>query len=162
MSVSSATICDCAAWDRTINFSDRAPNNPYSLLYRAYTKKLGLAPVAGDYDADRDANSIDYAIWRGMFGQTGFGRAADGSVNQAVDAADYVLWRKNNNTAITLPNDATPGTDQSDYTVWRAHFGQSGGSGAGANTNAAVPEPAAAIMLMVAVAVACLLRRLAA
>ena len=73
---------------------DLAPNNPYSLLYRAYTKNLGLAPVAGDYDADRDVDTVDYAIWRSMFGQTGFGRAADGNGNQAVDAGDYVIWRK--------------------------------------------------------------------
>ena len=34
----------------------------------------------------------------------------DYNQNGVVDAADYVLWRKNNNTAITLPNDSTPGT----------------------------------------------------
>jgi hypothetical protein len=73
---------------------DVAPTNPYSLLYRAYTKSLGLALVPGDFDADRDADATDYALWQSMFGQTGFGRAADGSGNQAVDAADYVLWRK--------------------------------------------------------------------
>jgi len=64
------------------------------LLYRAYTAKLGLSVVAGDYDADRDADGTDYALWRSMFGQTGFGRAADGTGNQSVDAGDYVLWRK--------------------------------------------------------------------
>lgn len=73
---------------------DVAPTNPYSLLYRAYLKNQGLALVPGDFDADRDADATDYALWESMFGQTGFGRAADGSGNQAVDAADYVLWRK--------------------------------------------------------------------
>jgi hypothetical protein len=73
---------------------DLPVNNPYSLLYRAYTANQGLSVVPGDYDADRDADAADYAIWRGIFGQTGFGRAADGNGNQAVDAADYVLWRK--------------------------------------------------------------------
>jgi hypothetical protein len=44
-----------------------------------------------------------------------------------VDAADYVAWRKNNNTAVTLPNDSTPGTSPADYDVWRAHFGHAAG-----------------------------------
>jgi hypothetical protein len=56
----------------------------------------------------------------------------DYNLNGVVDAADYVLWRKNNNTATTLPNDATPGTSPADYDVWRAQFGQSLGSGTGA------------------------------
>lgn len=73
---------------------DVSPTNPYSLLYRALTKNLGLELVPGDYDADRDVDAADYAIWRGSFGQKGFGRAADGTADQAVDAADYVLWRK--------------------------------------------------------------------
>jgi hypothetical protein len=75
--------------------------------------------------------------------------------NGVVDAADYVLWRKNNNTAVTLPNDSTPGTDPSDYAVWRAHFGQTAGSGSGsgatgsASASAGVPEPATAMILIV-------------
>ena len=74
------------------------------------------------------------------------GLPGDYNNNSVVDAADYVLWRKSNNTAITLLNDSTPGTDQSDYTVWRAHFGQTGGSGPGSNANAAVPEPTTIIL----------------
>jgi hypothetical protein len=82
--------------------------------------------------------------------------------NGAVDAADYVLWRKYNNTATTLPNDSTPGTDSSDYNVWRSHFGQTAGSGTGAIANAAVPEPAMSVLLMFAAAGWCLRRRRAA
>jgi hypothetical protein len=93
---------------------DLSPNNPYSLLYRAYTRNVGLTPVQGDFDADRDADNLDYTLWRSSFGQTGFGRAADGTGNQAVDAADFILWRKN----------AT-------------------GAGSGAASNMVVPEPSA-------------------
>ena len=85
--------------------------------------------------------------------------AGDYNANGTVDAADYVLWRKNNNTAVTLPNDATPGTSPADYTVWRSHFGQPPGSGSGASANAAVPEPATFLLLMFGVAGWCLRRR---
>ena len=45
-----------------------------------------------------------------------------------VDAADYVVWRKNDGT-------------QPGYDTWRAHFGNPG-SGDGSLTNGTVPEPA--------------------
>ncbi len=86
----------------------------------------------------------------------------DYNVNGAVDAADYVLWRKNNNTAVTLPNDATPGTSPADYTVWRTHFGEMVGTGSGATTNTNVPEPKTLVLLMFAAAGPYLRRRRAA
>jgi hypothetical protein len=60
--------------------------------------------------------------------------------NGIVDAADYVVWRKGLGTMYT----------QSDYEVWRAHFGQAAGSGAGAIANTAVPEPTTLGLLMLA------------
>jgi hypothetical protein len=74
------------------------------------------------------------------------GLLGDYNNNGVVDGADYVAWRKNDNTAFTLPNDSTTGTDQTDYAVWRAHFGQTAGSGASANVNATVPEPSALLL----------------
>jgi probable HAF family extracellular repeat protein len=68
--------------------------------------------------------------------------------NGAVDAADYVVWRKGLGTTYT----------QADYDVWRAHFGQTAGSGSGANANAAVPEPITLVLLMFAVASWCIRR----
>jgi CSLREA domain-containing protein len=53
--------------------------------------------------------------------------------NGAVDAADYVIWRKGG----TLPNDFTSGSvTAGDYVVWRANFGRAGGTGS-ALTNSA-------------------------
>ena len=57
----------------------------------------------------------------------------------AVDAADYVVWRK---------NDGTP----AGFDLWRAHFGETAGSGSGASANATVPEPATMVMLIVTAA----------
>jgi hypothetical protein len=51
-----------------------------------------LAP--GDYNADGVVNQADYLYWRSTFGLTNR-LAADGSNSNQIDAADYVLWRKN-------------------------------------------------------------------
>ena len=63
-----------------------------------------------------------------------------------VDAADYVVWRKNNGTSTALPNDGGLGVPISTahYDLWRNNFGAMPGSGAGA---AAVPEPATGVLL---------------
>jgi hypothetical protein len=53
-----------------------------------------------------------------------------------VDAADYVMWRKNNMSA-------------GDYTLWTNTFGETvPGGGGGANTGG-VPEPTAALLALV-------------
>jgi hypothetical protein len=54
----------------------------------------------------------------------------DFNQNYVVDAADYVVWRKNNWPSI-------------DYDTWRSHFGQVVGSGAG------IPEPATFAILLI-------------
>ncbi|MCI0332864.1 MAG: PEP-CTERM sorting domain-containing protein [Planctomycetes bacterium] len=70
----------------------------------------------------------------------------------AVDAADYVVWRKNSGTGATLPNDPLGGTiDADQYNQWRANFGRTatGGNGSAAS---AVPEPATAALLLLGLA----------
>jgi hypothetical protein len=76
----------------------------------------------------------------------------------AVDAADYVVWRKNDGTNATLPNDETPGSVGSiDYQVWAANFGTSGGGGATGGASL-VPEPTTLVTILIA-AVGILVRR---
>jgi len=83
------------------------------------------------------------------------GLSGDYNANSFVDAADYVVWRENNNTTVTLSNDLTPGTSPADYTAWRANFGRTAGNGAVAGANAAVPEPATSMMLVVGMLATC-------
>jgi hypothetical protein len=83
----------------------------------------------------------------------------DYNQNGIVDAGDYVVWRKNNGTTNTLPNDPFGGTiGQAQYNNWRAHFGLTAGSGPGTagsasgapTTGSAVPEPASLLLTTVA------------
>jgi len=67
-----------------------------------------------------------------------------------VDAADYVVWRKD------------PNRTPAQYELWRSHFGQTAGSGAGATANVAVPEPATLVPLILAASGRCLRRSRAA
>jgi hypothetical protein len=59
--------------------------------------------------------------------------------NGKVDAADYVLWRK---------NPAAYGGNPAGYNTWRANFGNPPGSGAGV-TFASVPEPCTCLLTIV-------------
>ncbi len=64
-----------------------------------------------------------------------------------VDAADYVVWRKNDNS-------------QAGYDLWRTNFGRTSGSGSGLGA-AGVPEPSSLLLVLAAcgLAAACARRR---
>jgi hypothetical protein len=66
----------------------------------------------------------------------------DYNQNGAVDAADYVVWRSGQGTTYT----------QTDYDVWRTHFGQSSGSDSASFPHSAVPEPRNGLPLLLAAA----------
>jgi hypothetical protein len=67
-----------------------------------------------------------------------------------VDAADYVVWRKNEGTNIVLPNNPIGGTiDQAQYDQWRSRFGQTAASG---SANSIVPEPSTLLLFLAFVA----------
>jgi hypothetical protein len=80
----------------------------------------------------------------------GPGVATDYNNNNVVDAADYVIWRKRLNQAVTLPNDITPGTvTNQDYGEWRNRFGKTSGD-IGSGAGALVPEPASISLMFFA------------
>jgi hypothetical protein len=59
-----------------------------------------------------------------------------------VDAADYVVWRK---------NPGAHGGDPAGYNLWRTNFGRTAGSGSGLDA-AGVPEPSSLLLVAAAVA----------
>jgi len=78
------------------------------------------------------------------------GLPGDYNGNGTVDAADYVIWRRNLGTNFQLPNevaDTTPGmVTVEDYAAWRERFGSTAGPGSA--LGAAVPEPATLLLVL--------------
>ena len=72
----------------------------------------------------------------------------DGDYNGdgSVDAADYVLWRK---------DPASFGGDPGGYNTWRQNFGASLGNGSGDLSAGAVPEPASLALVVMGGMLAC-------
>jgi hypothetical protein len=96
---------------------------------------LGNTTATVNYDEDNGDVFLNNFMSSEPPGVTG-----DYNDDGKVDAADYVVWRKNNGTLVTLPNDSTPGiVSAADYDEWKAHFGMMAGGG---SSSAAVPEPA--------------------
>jgi hypothetical protein len=106
--------------------------------------------------------SFDLAIWAdsGLFdisqrisytiAEAPAGLPGDYNDDGKVDAADYIIWRKNEGTMNTLPNDPDGGTiGVNQYNTWRENFGAMGGGGSGLSY-AAVPEPTTAGLLIAA------------
>jgi Dockerin type I domain len=81
---------------------------------------------------------------------------APGDYNQngAVDAADFIVWRKameqsgTSAAGLFADGDFDGHVDEDDYQIWRTHFGETSTSGALAATG--IPEPATWLMLAVA------------
>jgi uncharacterized protein YjbI with pentapeptide repeats len=156
-------VFDANHWDSTISF---APGIPVA---RGGTLELAFAPDVNV--ASQIGRTIDLFDWTGVSPTGVFNVSSsymwdlsklytNGEVTLAavpgivpgdfnsdgkVDAADYIVWRKN-------------GSTQAAYDTWRTHFGETAGSGAGlpsAEPLSAVPEPSTLLLLILAAASFC-------
>jgi hypothetical protein len=92
-------------------------------------------------------------------GMTMAGIEGDYNNDGVVNTADYVMWRKLNDSGVEtgLANDPTPDViDSTDYDTWVRNFGSGGGTGGG---GVAVPEPASTACLVVALCAWATIRR---
>jgi hypothetical protein len=67
-----------------------------------------------------------------------------------VDAADYVIWRKNETANNPLPNDDGLATQAARFDLWRANFGEMDMPGSG-GSSAAIPEPGSIVLSILAI-----------
>jgi hypothetical protein len=76
------------------------------------------------------------------------GIAGDYNNNGTVDAADYVVWRKNEGPNASLPNDNNLGNQAARFSLWRANFGKPPGAGSGGGLlGGSVPEPTSIVLV---------------
>jgi hypothetical protein len=98
-------------------------------------------------DSRQGAFDVDFVAYKeGVHVPVLPGLAGDYNEDGKVDAADYVVWRKNNATNNPLPNDDNLGSPigPDHYDLWAANFGSMApGSG---SSLAAVPEPSAILL----------------
>jgi hypothetical protein len=85
----------------------------------------------------------EYFLGGGIITVGGAGLAGDYNNDGKVDAADYVVWRK---------NPADFGGDPAGYNAWRMNFGAGGGGSGALSGHVAVPEPATTLLLLLGIA----------
>jgi hypothetical protein len=125
--------------------------NDMTQLVSYFLRDIGGTNANAPADARFDELRIGYT-WASVTAPMAPPLAVPGDYNQngTVDAADYVVWRRNLGMAFQLPNEVaetTPGmvTDE-DYAAWRTRFG--GTSGNGSALGAAVPEPGTMLLVL--------------
>lgn len=99
--------------------------------------------------------SVEYTSTSVLLHFTGSaGVPGDYNGNGTVDAADYVLWRKDpTNPANGYVSDPSDG-----YNLWRTNFGNPPGAGSGLGENTSVPEPASLAIIGLVGAIVALAR----
>jgi hypothetical protein len=122
----------------------------------AYYNSLWSSTGAFTHSQFQSATEMVASAWYSAWidaGSPALGVSGDFNNNGTVDAADYVVWRKNLNTAGPLPNDITPGVTPADFNVWRTNFGKTLAAGSGVAFASEVPEPPTIVPLLTMMAI---------
>jgi uncharacterized membrane protein len=101
----------------------------------SYSRALGISDdgtIVGVAFSDIDGQEGYAVLWSPVLNTTG-----DYNHDGTVDAADYVVWRKDPNSY---------GGAQG-YTDWVSHFGQTAASGSSKSVNTIVPEPGSVLLM---------------
>jgi hypothetical protein len=114
-----------------------------SLLGAGLEISLGDIFTGGTEDLQFSFRNSDGVVIDSLVDYIGVAPGVPGDYNgdNKVDAADYVLWRK---------NPAAHGGTPDGYNTWRSNFGTGTGAGSGVG-GAPVPEPASGTLLTLAV-----------
>jgi fibronectin-binding autotransporter adhesin len=127
----------------SLDFGDFAFNNAggvglgqYTLFDSAVPFAAAIGTASGTFAGFTATLSLDNTNFDVLLTLTPGGLAGDYNSDGKVDAADYVVWRKNPTVV--------GGGDPIGYNTWRANFGNppGSGSGSGINSGTSVPEPA--------------------
>ncbi len=147
--------------DREPQLDSHNPATGIQLAFNHYSTRFFELYIA---DLDGATNGVLDAAGRPLINDLRFWNTrltaadlpGDYNFNGTVDAADYVVWRKNVGSADSLPNDDTDGVHSDDYTRWRLNFGKTTatGSALSATRPLAVPEPATVLTLSMGATIA--------
>jgi autotransporter-associated beta strand protein len=101
-----------------------------------------IGPEGFDYELVTTGSRLDLVV-------SVAGIPGDFNDDGAVDAMDYIIWKKLRDTEADLPNDGDlPGPiGSAHYALWQQNFGRSEGDGGGQG-GSEVPEPAAAVLIV--------------
>jgi hypothetical protein len=116
-------------------------------------------------DSGTTFTTIQMTGWDSTFGTDNYvyafpGIAGDYNNDGLVDAADYVVWRKNvGGPANLLPNNSDGGPiGTAHFNTWRANFGMMAPASA-SHSHSIVPEPATSLILIIVATAGCRIRR---
>ncbi len=82
----------------------------WHVFYAPTVLTLGIVPsLTGDFNADGTVDAADYVVWRSQQNQSGFGLSADANFDGVVDLIDYFAWIGNFGQSIPGPAPRPPG-----------------------------------------------------